>query len=212
MPSKRDGEGLQTYGGEGERGPRSVAGVRVIEDLETAVKVIDEVMGKWHAYYASQAGALEGVGLVAIVDGRVAGSAIGYLVDASPPLGVVYYVAVREEFRGLMLGRILILSLEEVLDSARLYVATMQSGNKRSIRTFKSLCYKIYTWRELEEADEDLAEYIYRSTCSYEDDIVAVKGVLEGAKPSRGALEEARRIWEETCYKPWLLWRRRRAI
>jgi len=168
-------------------------------------------MGHWHAYYASQAKTLDGIGLVALVDGRVAGSTIGYLVNASPTLGVVYYVAVREEFRGLMLGKILILSLEEVLGGAQLYVATMQSRNKRSMKTFASLCYKLYKWSELEEVDEDLAEYIYRSTCSYEDDIVAVKGRLD-VKPARNALEAAMSIWEEACYKPWLVWRRGRAI
>lgn len=173
--------------------------------FDGAIWIIEEIMGDWHAYYAKHSAAAGGEGIVAIVDGRPAGGLVYYQVDlGGAALGVIYYVAVRPEHRGGGIGKILVLSAEELMD-VDLYVATLQSSNTSSRRMFSSICYREYTWDKLTAISRRLAEVIYRATCSYEDDIVMIKGSVEEVGLSRGALRKARSVWDKICYKPWLM-------
>ncbi len=160
-------------------------------------------MGWWHAYYAEHSKSIGGRGLILEAGGYIQGSVIFYEAGlGSVTLGVIYYVSVRPQYRGSGLGKILVLSAEELMDSD-LYVSTLQSRNISSRKMFESLCYRPYTWSQLEGFSTTLSEVIYRSTCSYEDDLVVVKGDLQGLRFDRKDLKRARRIWDIACYKPW---------
>ncbi len=178
----------------------------MIEDLDHAVGIVARIMGRRHGYYASSSSRIGARGLVALVNGDPAGSVVFYRVNTSTSIGVIYYVAVDPRYRGRGIGKILVLSAEEEMN-ADLYVATLVSSNKASFRMFKSLCYTPYTWEELEKMGNIVAEVIYRSTCSYEDDLVMIKGVIEYSKLGEEDLRKALKIWEESCYKPWLMQR-----
>ena len=165
--------------------------------------VIREVMGRWHAYYAEHSRSVGGRGLVLEERGNRLGSVVFYEAKlGSITLGVIYYVAVKPRYRGQGLGKILVLSAEELMNPD-LYVSTLQSSNMPSRKMFESICYKPYTWSQLEEFSSMLAEAIYRSTCSYEDDLVMIKGGISGVRLDGDSLKRARRIWDIACYKPW---------
>ncbi len=160
-------------------------------------------MGWWHAYYAGHSRSVGGRGLVLEARGNRLGSVVFYEAKlGSTTLGVIYYVAVKPHYRGQGLGKILVLSAEELMNPD-LYVSTLQSNNTPSRKMFESICYKPYTWSKLEDLSPMLAEAIYRSTCSYEDDLVMIKGSIGEVRLSRDSLKRARRIWDITCYKPW---------
>ena len=163
-------------------------------------------MGRRHGYYASSSRRIGARGLVALVDGDPAGSVVFYKVNTRTSIGVVYYVAVDPRYRGRHIGKILVLSAEEEMNTD-LYVATLVSSNKASYKMFRSLCYTPYTWEELEKVDDVVAEVIYRATCSYEDDLVMIKGVIKNGALGENDVEETLKIWDEACYKPWLMQR-----
>ncbi len=191
----------------GERCPVSVR-----EDWRLAASIIRDVMGDYHAYYAAWA-ARSGGGLVARACGRPAGSVVYYRAELPEAvLGVVYYVAVRPQFRGLGLGRILVASAEEVMEGSDAYVATTTDDNIASQKLFRSLGYTVEAWEGLESRLGPAAtEAIYLSTCAYEDDIVMTREEKPGALRAITAesLEEAQRHWDNLCLRPYLLRRTR---
>lgn len=184
--------------------------VSIVEDSEAALKVVRKVMGWYHWYYA-KAAVLNGArGLVAVSNGSRLGAAIFYEARLdSLRLGVIYYVAVKRGWQGRGIGKSLVATAENIL-SLGSYIATLSSDNERSARLFKGLGYEILDWESLARRFGNvLAEAIYYATCSYEDDIVAVKGLRGLERVSYRDVEAASRIWDAICYYPWLSLARR---
>ncbi|MET1159610.1 MAG: GNAT family N-acetyltransferase [Thermoprotei archaeon] len=175
----------------------------------TVEKIIEESMGWYHSYYASSC--LEyGVcrALVARDNGRDIGITVYYTVPTQPiRLVVIYYVAVAPEYRGLGIGKALVLSVEH-LNSGSGFIATTQSNNTVSRRLFKNLGYQEYFFDEL---DWDTALFIEKLTCAYEDDIVFYKDTvsLDEIASVESNRELAEELWDKICYEPWLRLRRR---
>jgi len=186
-------------------------GLRVRADWRGAVRIVERVMGEYHAYYAAWA-ARAGGGLVARVGGRPAGAVVYYQAGLpGATLGVVYYVAVLPEFRGLGLGRVLVASAEEAMVGSHAYVATTTDSNAASKRLFRSMGYTVESWEGLEaRLGPVAAEALRLATCAYEDDIVMVReeepGALHRLAPE--SLGAAQGYWEKLCLRPWLERRR----
>ncbi len=178
----------------------------VVEDWDKALSIVRSEMGWWHEYYARASRVIGALGLVLRVNGRDAGSVIYYKVTLpSLSIGVIYYVVVKSKYRGMSYGKILVASAEELLQPVDMVVATISGGNKASIAMFESMAYRLYSWEELDSVNSGLSEVIYRVTCSYEDDIVAIKTSLDLTKLKPGSLDidESMRIWDLACYTPW---------
>jgi GNAT superfamily N-acetyltransferase len=175
-----------------------------------ALAVIREVMGEYHAYYAAWA-VRRGGGLVARLCGEPAGAVVYYTAPLRDlTLGVVYYVAVLPPYRGRGLGRVLVASAEEAMRDVDAYAATTSDGNVASKRLFSSMGYTVESWDSLEaRAGPAAAEAVYLSTCAYEDDTVMTR---EEVRPlgalTPDSLEDAQRLWDELCLRPYLLRRR----
>ncbi len=185
----------------------------IIEDWDEALRMVKSVMGWWHGYYAKASRAIGARGLVLKVDGDSIGSTIYYSIKLpSLSIGVVYYVVVRREYRGRGYGKILVSSAEELMEPVDLIVATINGDNRSSISMFNSLSYKLYKWDELYEINGSLSDAIYRVTCSYEDDIVAIKTSLDisEVKFNQSDMEESMKVWDTACYRPWRRLKNRR--
>lgn len=184
----------------------------VEEDLEGALRLVAEVMGEYHGYYAFWSREAGASGLVARVDGRVAGATVYYKAGLDGlGLGVIYYVVVKPGYRGRGLGRILVASSEELMGPVDAYVATTTSDNRSSMRMFESLGYRALRLYELEDELGVMAyDLIVYATCLYEEDLVLLKDVSRDwyERITHEHLRAAYRIWERICYEPWL---RRRA-
>ena len=192
-----------------ERPPRSV---RVVGDWRLASHIVSSVMGEYHGYYAGWAAEHCGGGLVALAEGRPAGSVVYYTVETPHArIGVVYYVAVLPRYRGLGLGRILVASAEEVMRGSDVYVATTSESNVASRRLFHSMGYRVESWISLERRlGPAPREVLEMAACAYEDDVVMYKEVAPGALSRIGAgdLRAARNAWDGVCLKPYLLRKR----
>ncbi len=183
--------------------------MRVEYDNWLAVDVVRQVMGEYHGVYAEAAvrGA-GGTGLVLYVDGALAGAAVGYVARGPVDLGVLYYIVVKSEFRGQGLSRVLIASLEYVLedDGAQVFYTTVERGNMASIRAFSSLCYSVFEPRVL----ADIIGYnallgVLHAACSYEDEVVLIKDAGRVLiELTHVGLDSYKDVWWETCYKPWM--------
>ena len=183
--------------------------VRVVRDDFRAVRVVKDVMGDYHGVYAEAAvkGA-GGVGLVLYLDDAIAGAAVGYVARGRVDLGVLYYIVVEPIFRRRGLSRVLISSLEYVLEDmgARVFYTTVERGNAASLRAFSSMCYRVFEAGEL----ADVIGYsallgLLHAACSYEDELVLVKDASRVLHVlSRVELDDFKDLWWEACYKPWV--------
>ncbi len=185
----------------------------VKEDKSKAAKVIGDVMGERDSYYALEAlNTVEGsVGLVLEHDGRVVGAVAAYPARGegeAPLLGVIYYVAVYPKYWGRGYGKILVASAEEILEDSvdvDLFVSTIDSSNERSISLFKSLDYRVYG---LEEASSKWGWSpvlgLLHAACSYEEDLIALKGISIDEKIGAITEDSYREVWWHACYKPWI--------
>jgi len=94
--------------------------------------------------------------------------------------GIMMYVGVLPEYRGQGIGKILILSAEELLlrRGISTYMASTRSWNDHSIRLFKSLGYEIITVHDLYEKLGFYRAYeLIASLHAYEDDIIMFKSI-----------------------------------
>ncbi|WP_460126262.1 N-acetyltransferase family protein [Stetteria hydrogenophila] len=181
-------------------------------DLDSAVEVVGRCLGRVHAYYAREAAVgAGGFGLVAREGSRVAGAVVAYPARGPVCLGVIYYVAVLEGWRGRGLGRVLVASAEEALEweGCRFTVATTSRGNEASVRLFSSLGYRVLGVEEAAgELGWEAVDALLHASCSFEDDVLMVKP-WDPSTLSKLAPDDYRETWWRACYKPWLrLWRR----
>ncbi len=189
----------------------------LVRESREAYRLVEEVMGWWHGYYARAA--LErlesSVGLEALVNGETAGGAVGFAAHGEGPvLGVVYYVVVRPRYRGRGVGRALVAALERRLEAlgAEVHVATIEEGNEASINLFTSLGYRVMSIGEAEASlGWEALEAVLHAACSYEEEYVALKPVRAGLDRLRCLrLGAYRDTWWRACYEPWLDLRRAR--
>ncbi len=186
-----------------------------VECVELVEKLVSLSMSWFHGYYAKsclEAGVCNAV--VVKKQGEVIGSGLYFKVLTKPePLGVIYYVVVKDVFRGFGYGKVLVSSIEELLswDGVKYFIATTRRTNKPSINMFKSLGYVVVELTEL----EDFTEVIGYVACSYDDDVLMVKGELikevEDVKPVMKYLMKLRQnkdvvkeVWEKICHSPWV--------
>lgn len=166
-------------------------------------------MGDYHGVYAEAAvkGA-DGVGLVLYLDDAIAGAAVGYVARGRVDLGVLYYIIVEPAFRGRGLSRVLISSLEYVLEDmgARVFYTTVERGNTASLRAFSSMCYSAFEPGELARViGYNALLGLLHAACSYEDELILVKDASRVVSVlSRVGLDEFKDLWWEVCYKPWM--------
>ncbi|MCE4600355.1 MAG: GNAT family N-acetyltransferase [Desulfurococcales archaeon] len=184
--------------------------LRVLEELLT------ESMGEWHSYYAVEA-VRGGIAeyLLAYIDGAPRGGIVYYSIPfkRGGDLTIIYYVVVSPRARGHDIGRILVLSVEEIAGS-KAYLATIGEGNIASRRMFESIGYRIYTYDSIEESHgHAIARKIARASCGYEDSMVAVKPGDTGLGLIADLDDDAvERVFQAICYRPWKRLRRREAI
>ncbi|NPA96341.1 MAG: GNAT family N-acetyltransferase [Crenarchaeota archaeon] len=166
-------------------------------------------MGWWHRYYA-EAVARSSIGtwLCLRVGNRLAGATILYTIPLKPSIGVIYYIAVHEDLERRGLGKVLLASSEEILElrGCRIFVASTTVDNDGSRKLFRSMGYREILVDELFAAEPNATELLVRALCSFEDDVVMLKGcevneLLELLKRNRAVI---RGIWRRICYEPWL--------
>ncbi len=178
------------------------------------LKVLEDAMGWWHSYYAKaclDAGVCKCVSLE--VDEIRTGVGLYYTLATYPPLGVIYYIAIVPKYRGRSLGRVLIASIEQLLEDegAQIYLATTTLDNEIALQLFTSMGYTVLKWREIWEwMGYDLYDLLVRATCGYEDDVVMLKclscrsidAVLKKLI-NRHSMRAAENVWYRICYEPW---------
>ncbi|MCS7099458.1 MAG: GNAT family N-acetyltransferase [Sulfolobales archaeon] len=178
--------------------------------VRRVVELVKKGMGVWQAHYAA-ACLNQRVcrGLAAILE-KLVGALLFYSTRLEPghSLGVIYYVVVEEEYRGMGIGKVLVSSAEYVLESegVDLVVATARSENSRSKRLFSSLGYVEVPLHTIEE---EYGELLTKLTCSYEDDVVFYKNLRAKFEEFVSVLdlesntEKIEKLWYALCYKPW---------
>ncbi|MCE4620535.1 MAG: GNAT family N-acetyltransferase [Desulfurococcales archaeon] len=184
--------------------------IRVVEDPATALRVISETMGDWHAYYA-RAAVEAGVakGLAAVSESGVLGGLIYYTVEGvSGRVLVVYYIASSPSARRQGVAKIL---LSEALKRERpdAVLATISRGNRASVAFFRSQGFEVLPYRLVEEKyGVEVLRKVSRLACGYEDEYAAVRPPVKGWRVIDGVPDQlVDDLFEEICYKPW---RRRR--
>ena len=184
------------------------------ECIEIVDNLIGNSMGWWHAYYATsclKAGVCKVI--VAKEHGNGIGVGLFYSLE-SIGVGVIYYVAVDEGYRGLGIGKAIVLSIEEILsrEGIDIFLATTTEENIPSIKMFRDLGYEVlYLYSFDVNHGYRISETIQKLTCSYEDDLLLVKVenvnkvvdyLINIFKTSR-ARRIAEKIWYRICYSPW---------
>ena len=179
-------------------------------DAEEASQIIGEVMGWWHGYYAKAAlETLErSAALLAVLNGKPVGTAVGYIAEGEGPvIGVVYYIAVREGYRRRGVGSLLLAGLERELKAlgAEILLATIEEGNNASISLFKRRSFMV---KSVEEFEEEIGweplEALLHAACSYEEELIAIKEVRGDVKLSCLKVGAYRETWWKACYLPWV--------
>lgn len=193
-----------------------------VECVTTVEELVSLSMSWFHGYYARsclEAGICKAV--IVKVGEESVGSGLYYKVAIEPqPLGVIYYVVVKDVFRGLGYGKVIVSSIEELLsqDGVRYFIATTRKTNNLSINMFRSLGYLAVELSTL----GDLLEVIRYITCGYDDDVLLIKGELvenvEDVKlvirqliKSRRNMSIVKNLWERICHEPWVNLRKRTA-
>jgi len=96
-------------------------------------------------------------------------------------------------------------------EGVKYFIATARKTNKPSINMFKSLGYVVIELTEL----NDLIEVIRYVACSYDDDVLMIKGEsikeVKDVEPTVRYLMKLRHnrnvvrdVWERICHKPWV--------
>jgi len=182
----------------------------VIECGDECVNAVLDIIGMslswWSRYYAEACVELGFCrALAAVLGGRIVGGVVYYTIplrSSKPFVGVIYYVAVEEEYRGRGIGSALVPSAEESAN-ASIYMATTRRSNTTSLRLFESLGYRA---AELDKMSGEASSLINKALCSYEDDVLLYKGV-ERVEELTSALKMFRSDVEtfhrEACYNPW---------
>ncbi len=176
--------------------------------------VIEKSMGFLHSYYASMCIEIGRCGGVIALDRDVMGVGVFYKIGLKPySIGVIYYIVVDEYYRGRGIGKIILSSIEELLESESLgyYIASTRSSNISSRKMLQDLGYmEIY----LDNLDSDIREVIIQAVCAYEDDILSIKPVrtsieyLYAMLRDRNNLRIIRDVWKIQCYDLWRRFRR----
>ncbi len=181
------------------------------------LKLIEDEIGSIHRYYAQNLDPLRSMRLDLYLNNVLVGQAVIYWISSvKGSIGVIYYVAINKRFRGRGLGKILVLSAEEILSEKGSIVslATMRSSNKVSTRLFGSLNYDIISWDHIiERFGSDLEDFLLRATCGYEDDLLAIKDLSQNRSMDdpwkkiyslyQYLIDEVERHWRNSCYMPW---------
>ncbi len=186
--------------------------MRVVEAGPDAARLVrsmvSSAMGRLHGYYASTVVENGSARVLVAYDGSGKARGVEVFYNASidgMKACIHYYVVVARGWRGMGIGKVLVLSAEE-LCRADVYLATTTWENMASRRMFQSLCYEEHAWDEIEEAyGWDAVSELVKLTCGYEDDLVLVKPgknmeELLKALERRGA---PKGVWNRVCYEPW---------
>ena len=177
--------------------------------LIDALKIIGERLGEYHAYYAEVAATSPyGSWLCLELQGSVIGSSIVYVLPTDPTVGVVYYIALSKGFESKGLGKVLLASSEEILEmrGCKAFIASTTLDNIKSISLFKSMGYAAITIDEIYDAmDHRDVDLLLRALCSYEDDVVFIKGmdldaIIDVIEKSS---KRVAKLWRKICYEPW---------
>ncbi len=143
-----------------------------LNDRSTVIKILRESFTGSYRYWAIR-GMDETLVLVAEVNGRIAGVAEVYTtrVGGYGKVGVVYFLAVRKEYRGMGIGKKLVLEAEELFrrEKCTYSAASTVESNRASQGLFRSLGYSLF--RKGSRVYWDLVEAL----SAYEDDVVMVK-------------------------------------
>ncbi len=184
------------------------------ECVDVIVDVIGGVMERYHIPYISSCiNQRVCRGLIAYLNNDVAGVGVYYSVNSSPKnVGVIYYVAVKVNYRGLGVGKSLIASMEELLQlsNTHIYLATTRYDNK----VVRGILSKLgYSEMELKSLGQ-LSEVVRKLTCGYDDDLLYIKfqnAIPEIIKSSElefltipSNLNLINKLWRSICYDVWL--------
>ncbi|MEM1873195.1 MAG: GNAT family N-acetyltransferase [Acidilobaceae archaeon] len=186
---------------EDDSSPRLV----VVEEPRLALRLLARGFGEYHYRFVESSLAHGARALLAVSGETPVGAAIGFTAFR---VGVVYYVYVEEAYRGSGVGKTLVLSLEELLESdgAEVFVASTAFWNKSSMRMFDSLGYTLIPIESLEEKSPSLAGKVEKLACMEDDDVLMVKPTVKSLSRalSRTSSRDIAKIWVSRCYKPWL--------
>ncbi len=185
--------------------------INIVEEL------IEKSLSWFHAYYAYTCIKIGKCKAVVCGDGDIVkGVGVFYIVDTKPiSIGIIYYVAVEQRFRGQGIGKIIVASIEELMDiyGAKLYIATTRLDNIPSRRMLEDLNYKEII---LDSINEKLRDAIEKLTCAYEDDVLYVKSSknyqsfsIETILSNKINYRIINDIWNILCYRPWIKLRQR---
>ncbi|MEM0341042.1 MAG: GNAT family N-acetyltransferase [Acidilobaceae archaeon] len=177
----------------------------VREDSHLAFKILAKGFGPYHFSFIKSSANYGARVLLALAEDIPAGAVIGFTAF---DMGVVYYIYVEERFRGLGVGKTLILSLEEIFESmgTKVFVASTVFSNKTSMRLFESLGYELIPIELLEEKSPVVAEKIKKVACMEDDDVLMVKPSLQELQRSllKVNSKDVVKMWIAQCYKPWI--------
>ncbi|WFO75889.1 GNAT family N-acetyltransferase [Desulfurococcaceae archaeon MEX13E-LK6-19] len=194
--------------------------LRVIETSNTSIvqEIIESTMGPLHAYYAVECIKTRICrSIIVLHDNKPVATGVYYTVPIdTKTLTIIYYIAVEKEHQKQNIGKITVLSIEELTAQNTIaYMASTTIENKASIKMFKDLGYTVLILDDLYRRYNDMTiNLLTKITCSHEDDVYLIKTIkpytirqiLDSIKPGT-----AHRIWRQICYKPWVkLWRTKR--
>ncbi len=117
-------------------------------DIGQIRKLISECFSSWHAYYAKR-----GLKNHDIIIAELADKIIGFVefkvVDIGIPIGHIYYMCVKREYRGRGIGKNLLTKCEEILfkRNVRAIIATTQEYNVPVKKLFRKFGYLIIDWK-----------------------------------------------------------------
>lgn len=196
----------------------------VLRDLKVVDGIIGSSMEGYNIWYVNSCIELGICNvLIASLDDKVVGVGVYYIVNTSPErVGVIYYVVVDRRYRGLGIGKSLIASIEEMLESDKvsIYLATTRESNKVVRKLLTSFGY-FEIPLDVGVLGEVL-EVIERITCGYDDDLLFIKTSQDTVKTLNSLItklgfltrqdniEVINRLWRKICYEVWLRSRRLR--